>query len=66
MIELIRSKQAGQTPPKEKPSAPPPNVIKLMDALRLSIEAGNGQGKPGAKREPAKLAARPRRKAAKG
>jgi DNA end-binding protein Ku len=66
VIELIRSKQAGQPAPKEKPSAPPPNVVNLMDALRRSIEAGNGKGKAAEKPAPAKAAARPRRKAAKG
>jgi hypothetical protein len=34
-----------------------------MDALRRSIEAGNGKGKPAAEPAPAK---RPKRKAAKG
>jgi hypothetical protein len=38
MIELIRSKQAGLPPPKEKPAARPANVVNLMDALRRSIE----------------------------
>jgi hypothetical protein len=66
MIELIRSKQAGQPAPKEKPSAPPPNVVNLMDALRRSFEAGSGKGKPADKPAPAKSTARPRRKAANG
>jgi DNA end-binding protein Ku len=66
MIELIHSKQAGQPVPKERPTAPPPNVVNLMDALRRSIEAGNGKGKPADKPAPAKSTARPRRKAAKG
>jgi DNA end-binding protein Ku len=66
MIELIRSKQAGQPAPKEKPAAPPPNVVNLMDALRRSIEAGGGKEKPAAKPAPAKAAPRSRRKAAKG
>jgi DNA end-binding protein Ku len=37
MIELIRSKQAGLPPPKEKPAARPASVVNLMDALRRSI-----------------------------
>ena len=47
MIELIRSKQAGLPAPKEKVSARPANVVNLMDALRRSIEAGDGKAKPG-------------------
>jgi DNA end-binding protein Ku len=54
MIELIRSRQAGLPTPKEKPSARPANVVNLMDALRRSIEAGEGDkakaAKPGVKR----------------
>jgi DNA end-binding protein Ku len=38
MIELIRSKQAGLPPPKEKAPARPANVVNLMDALRRSVE----------------------------
>jgi len=38
VIELIRSKQAGQ--PVKTPEAPrPSNVVNLMDALRRSIDA---------------------------
>ena len=68
MIELIRSKQEGLPPPKEKPAARPANVVNLMDALRRSVETETGKGKP-AKAAPAKKAeptAKPRRKAAKG
>jgi DNA end-binding protein Ku len=52
VTELIRSKEAGLPPPAEKPSAPPPNVVNLMEALRRSIEGGRsdrqgcGQGNP--------------------
>ena len=45
MIELIRSKQAGLPPPKEKPAARPANVVNLMDALRRSIEESGGKAK---------------------
>jgi DNA end-binding protein Ku len=45
MIELIRSKQAGQPAPKEKPTSRPANVVSLMDALKRSIEADGGKGK---------------------
>src|SRR4029079_16868665 len=46
MIELIRSKQAGLPAPTEKAPARPANVVNLMDALRRSIEAGDGKAKP--------------------
>jgi DNA end-binding protein Ku len=46
MIELIRSKQAGLSPPKEKPAARPANVVNLMDALRRSIEESGARAKP--------------------
>jgi DNA end-binding protein Ku len=46
MIELIRSKQAGLPPPKEKTAARPANVVNLMDALRRSIAESEGKGKP--------------------
>jgi DNA end-binding protein Ku len=45
MIELIRSKQAGLPPAKEKPAARPANVVNLMDALRRSIEESSGKAK---------------------
>jgi DNA end-binding protein Ku len=46
MIELIRSKQAGLPPPKEKPAARPANVVNLMDALRRRIEESGGKANP--------------------
>jgi DNA end-binding protein Ku len=64
MIELIRSKQAGQPAPKEKATARPANVVNLMDALRRSVEGTAGKGK--AAKAPAKkddAPARPKRKA---
>jgi DNA end-binding protein Ku len=66
MIELIRSKQAGLPPPKEKPAAPPANVVNLMDALRRSIEDTSDKktAKPAPKK--AEAAAKPKRRAAKG
>jgi DNA end-binding protein Ku len=41
LVEMLREKQAGFTPPKgkERPAAPA-NVVNLMDALRQSIAAG--------------------------
>jgi DNA end-binding protein Ku len=45
MIELIRSKQAGQPASKEKAPARPANVVNLMDALKRSIEAGGEKAK---------------------
>jgi len=44
MIELIRSKQAGQPAPKEKSASRPANVVNLMDALRRSVEDRGGKG----------------------
>jgi DNA end-binding protein Ku len=66
MIELIRSKQAGLPLPKEKPSAPPANVVNLMDALRRSIEDTSDKkaAKPASKKVEA--VAKPKRRAAKG
>jgi DNA end-binding protein Ku len=64
MIELIRSKQAGMPAPKEKPAAPPANVVNLMEALRRSVEGSGGKGKPA--KAPAKkteAAVRPKRRA---
>jgi DNA end-binding protein Ku len=64
MIELIRSKQAGLPPPKEKPAARPANVVNLMDALRRSIEESSGTAKP-AKREKRVAEAAPIKKRSK-
>jgi len=55
LVELLRKKQAGFKPPKQKEQAAAPrNVINLMDALRRSVEAERGaapaQGKKGRKR----------------
>ncbi|HEY6705733.1 MAG TPA: Ku protein [Xanthobacteraceae bacterium] len=55
LVELLRKKQAGIKPPKQKEQAAAPrNVINLMDALRRSVEAERGaapaQGKKGRKR----------------
>jgi DNA end-binding protein Ku len=63
MITLIRSKQAGQPAPKEKPSARPANVVNLMDALKRSIGETSGKKAPTKKAE---AGAKPRKKAAKG
>lgn len=66
VIELVKSKQAGKPiePPK---TAPPSNVINLMDALRKSIgtEAGGGKGGEHKQARPTK-AASARRKPARG
>jgi DNA end-binding protein Ku len=43
LVELMRKKQAGFRPPKQKEhAAGPRNVINLMDALRRSVEAERG------------------------
>jgi DNA end-binding protein Ku len=39
--DLIKAKRAGKEPP-EPPSAPPSNVINLMDALRRSVKSDRG------------------------
>jgi DNA end-binding protein Ku len=44
VVEMLKRKQAGVPAPKERASAPSPNVINLMDALRRSIDA---ERKPG-------------------
>ena len=41
MIELIRSKQAGQPVKQAKAASKPSNVVNLMDALKRSIDAGD-------------------------
>jgi DNA end-binding protein Ku len=50
VIDLLKSKQAGMPVPKDRPAAPPSNVINLMDALRRSIADEKGAG--GAKASP--------------
>jgi DNA end-binding protein Ku len=65
MIELIRSKQAGQPAAKDKPSARPANVVNLMEALRRSVE-GSGAKAKATEKTPAKkaeAAGRPKRRA---
>jgi DNA end-binding protein Ku len=42
LVELLRKKQDGFKPPKQKEAAAPRNVINLMDALRKSVEAERG------------------------
>ena len=63
MIELIRSKQAGQPVKQAKASAKPSNVVNLMDALKRSIGEGAG-GKAPAKKQKAPPAAKKRAKKA--
>jgi len=48
MIELIRSKQAGQPVKQAKAAAKPSNVVNLMDALKRSIAAEKSTAKPAA------------------
>jgi DNA end-binding protein Ku len=43
VVELVRSKQAGQ-PPKAAEQPRPSNVVNIMDALRKSIAAEGGSG----------------------
>ena len=62
MIELIRSKQAGQPATKEKPAARPANVVNLMEALRRSVEGSGGKAKAATKTTAKKTEASPRPK----
>ena len=62
MIELIRSKQAGQPVKQAKAAAKPSNVVNLMDALKRSIDAGDT--KAPAKKQKAAAAA-PKKRAKK-
>jgi DNA end-binding protein Ku len=62
MIELIRSKQAGQPVKQAKAAAKPSNVVNLMDALKRSIDAGDS--KAPAKKQKAPAAA-PKKRAKK-
>ena len=62
MIELIRSKQAGQPVKQAKAAAKPSNVVNLMDALKRSIDAGDT--KSSAKKQKATSAA-PKKRAKK-
>ena len=34
---MLKQKQSGMTMPKDRPAAPPQNVVNLMDALKRSI-----------------------------
>jgi DNA end-binding protein Ku len=45
MIELIRSKQAGQPASKEKAASRPANVVNLMEALRRSVRIARAAGR---------------------
>lgn len=67
MIELIRSKQAGQPAPKEKTTSRPANVVNLMDALRRSVEdrGGKGSSKGAASKKAAVVDAPAKRRAKK-
>lgn len=59
VVSLIRSKQAGQPAPAfEAPKTT--NVVNLMDALRRSLAAEQGESPAGQGDTPAKSAAKPR------
>jgi len=49
---MLKRKQAGLPPPKERVSPHAPNVINLMDALRRSL----GEKAPAARKAPVKKA----------
>jgi DNA end-binding protein Ku len=63
MIELIRSKQAGQPAKTEKVPSRPANVVNLMDALKRSIEADSGTKSAKATAKKAAASPRPKRRA---
>jgi len=52
VIDMLKRKQAGLPPPKERVSPHAPNVINLMDALRRSL----GEKAPAARKAPVKKA----------
>ena len=62
---MLRQKQAGMPPPKERVDAPPTNVINLMDALRRSLGEGKAASAKAPAKEPAKGSAKRRASAAK-
>jgi DNA end-binding protein Ku len=62
MIELIRSKQAGQPVKQTKAAAKPSNVVNLMDALKRSINAGDAKAPTKKQKAPA---AAPKKRAKK-
>ena len=64
MIELIRSKQAGQPVKQAKASAKPSNVVNLMDALKRSIGESAGGKAPARKQKAPPPAAKKRAKKA--
>jgi DNA end-binding protein Ku len=68
MIELIRSKQAGQPAPKEKAASRPANVVNLMEALRRSVEdrGGKSGGKVSTKKTEEAAPKKRAKKAARG
>jgi DNA end-binding protein Ku len=63
MIELIRSKQAGQPVKQTKATTKPSNVVNLMDALKRSIDAGDAK-EPAKKPKAASAAPKKRAKKA--
>jgi DNA end-binding protein Ku len=53
LLELIRDKKAGRTPPVVKPSAHPSNVVNLFDALKKSLASeGIAEDEDGGKKPP--------------
>jgi DNA end-binding protein Ku len=52
VVEMLRKKQTGIPATREQPSAPPQNVVNLMDALRRSLdeEKRSAPAKKGRKR----------------
>jgi DNA end-binding protein Ku len=62
MIELIRSKQAGQPVKQAKAATKASNVVNLMDALKRSIDAGDAKAPA---KKPKAASAAPKKRAKK-
>ena len=46
VVAMLKKKQAGMPTPKDRPAAPPQNVVNLMDALKRSIAESGKAPKP--------------------
>jgi DNA end-binding protein Ku len=51
VVDMLKSKQAGVRPSKQKAAAPASNVVNLMDALRKSLSSEKGAAKKEAPRK---------------
>jgi len=46
VVAMLKKKQSGMPMPKDRPAAPPQNVVNLMDALKRSIAESGKAPKP--------------------